>query len=173
PQLSQTVTAHMQSHLAGEVTVNLDDPGDVHEVFAELERRRAEGIEVWPPLQPLCVVVAHHRYTASRGRDYVIILTEDLKKSLGKRPRVFRTARVRHGLAAACLLFGKVDIDAQTSQHSQSRKPDLRVHLIDVTRDEETHFGHRTLVTMNGVNTRSASPNSCQQLRPSSSSFNQ
>src|ERR1019366_4207291 len=60
----------MQSHLAGEVTVNLDDPGDVHEVFAELERRRAEVIEVWPPLQPLCVVVAHHRYTASRGRAY-------------------------------------------------------------------------------------------------------
>src|SRR5208337_3693513 len=48
PQLSQTVTTHMQSHLAGEVTVNLDYPDDVHQVFAELERRRTEVIEVWP-----------------------------------------------------------------------------------------------------------------------------
>src|ERR1019366_5796304 len=115
PQLSQAVTAHMQSHLAGEVTVNLDYPGDVHQVFAELERRRAEVIEVCPPLQPLCVVVAHHRYTASRGRDHMIILAEDLEKSLGKRPRVFRATRVSHGLAAACLLLGKVDIEAEAA----------------------------------------------------------
>src|SRR5271157_1255746 len=149
----------MQSHLAGEVTVNLDYSGDVHQVFAELERRRAEVVEVWPSLQPLCVVVAHHRYAASRRCDHVIILAEDLEKSLGKRPRVFRTTRVSHGLAATCLLLGKVDIDAETSQHSQSRKSDLRVQLIDVARYEETYCGHRVLVTMNDV---------CESLRPDS-----
>jgi len=81
----------------------------------------------------------------------MIILAEDLEKSLGKRPRVFRTTRVSHGLAAASLLLGKVDIDAETSQQSQSRKPDLGVQLIDVARYKETYFGHRVLITMNGV----------------------
>src|SRR5271167_3550747 len=74
-----------------------------------------------------------------RGRDHVIILAKDLEKSLGQRPRVFRTTRVSHGLAAACLLLGKVDIDAETAQHSQSRKSDLRVQLIDVARYKETY----------------------------------
>ena len=77
----------------------------------------------------------------------MIILTEDPEKSFRKRPRVFRTTRVSHGLATACLLFGKVGIDAETSQHSQSRKPGLRVQLVDVARYEETYSGHRILVT--------------------------
>jgi hypothetical protein len=81
----------------------------------------------------------------------VVIFAEDFEESFRQRPRVFCAARVCHGLAAARLLLGKVDIDAQTSQHSQSRKPDLGVQLIDVTRYKETYFGHRTLVTMNGV----------------------
>lgn len=76
----------------------------------------------------------------------MVIFAEDSEKSLGQRPRVFRTARVSHGLAAAGLILGKVDIDAEPSQHSQSRKPDLRVQLIDVARYEETYFGHRVLV---------------------------
>ncbi len=152
----------MESHLARKVAVHLDYPGNVHQVLAELERRRAQVVEVWPPLQPLGIVIAHHRHTTSRGRYHMVIFSEDFEKSLCQRPRVFRTARVRHRLAAACLLLGKVDIDAQTSQHSQSRKPDLRVQLVDVTRYEETYFGHRVLVTMNGVTRESLRPNSCR-----------
>ena len=50
--------------------------------------------------------------------------------------------------------LGKLDVDAKTPQHPQSRKPHLRVELIDVARYEETYFLHRVLATANSATTK-------------------
>jgi len=57
----------------------------------------------------------------------VIVLAKDLEKLLGKRPCVFRAAGVGHGLATAGLLFGELDVKTEPPQHTERRKPDLRV----------------------------------------------
>ena len=99
-------------------------------------------IEAGMAFQPLRVMVAHHGDTASRGRDYVIVVAKYFEKSFGKRPGLFRTAGVGHGLAAAGLLCRELDVDAELPEHAECGKADLRVELIDVARDEESDSGH-------------------------------
>jgi len=77
----------------------------------------------------------------------MIVLAEDLKKLLRQRARVLATAGIGHGLTAASLFDGKIDSGAETSQHSQGRKPNLRIELIHVTRYEKAYLGHQVLPT--------------------------
>ena len=44
------MTAHVQSHLGGKPTGNLNHPCDVHQKLAQLERPGAKVIEIGHPL---------------------------------------------------------------------------------------------------------------------------
>ncbi len=87
--------------------------------------------------EDLFVVVADHRdATAGRGDD-VIVVAEDLEESFGQRAGVGVQADVGHRLAAAGLLFGKLDLAAEALQHLDRGQADLRIELVDVAGDEE------------------------------------
>ena len=72
----------------------------------------------------------------------MIVFAENPEELLGKRLGFVRTPRVGHGLAAAGLLFGKIDIDAKLPQHSKCRQSYLGVELIDVARNKKAYFWH-------------------------------
>ncbi len=72
----------------------------------------------------------------------MIVFAENPEKLLGNRSSFVPTSRVGHGLTAAGLLFGKIDIQAELSQHSECRQSYVWVELIDVARNKETYLRH-------------------------------
>ncbi len=132
----------MQSHFRGKIAIDLGHPGDIHEIFAKFEGVGAQVVEARLSLQPLRVMIAHHGYATSRRGHHMIVAGKNPEKPLCQRPRLFRTAGVGHGLAAAGLLLGELDVYTKPPEHPERGKANLRVELIDVARDEETYQGH-------------------------------
>jgi hypothetical protein len=117
-EFAQAVAAHLESDFEGKLTIDVDDFGDVGEVFAKLESVAAKMFEARFAVKPMIVVVTHHRDAASRGANDVVVLAEDLKEPFGQGAGGGVATGVRHGLAAASLLLWELDVKAEAAQDS-------------------------------------------------------
>jgi hypothetical protein len=117
-QFAQPVTAHLESDFEGELTIDVDDFGDVGKVLAKLESVVAKMFEARLAVKPVIVVVAHHGDAASGGANDVVVLAEDLKEPFGQGAGGSVATGVSHGLAAASLLLWELDVEAEAAQDS-------------------------------------------------------
>jgi hypothetical protein len=141
-EFTQAMAAHLDSDFEGELTIDFHYLGDVSEVFTKLERIVAKMFETRLAVKPVIVVISHHRdATAGRAND-VVVLAEDLEEPFGQGTRSSVAAGVSHGLAAASLLLGELDIEAQAAQNAQCRDSNLGIKLVDVTWYEKTDVWH-------------------------------
>ena len=81
-------------------------------------------------------VVADHRGAGARGDDDVLGVAEDFEEVPGDGAGFFAIAAVEGGLAAAGLVFRKVDGAAGALQHIGHRHPNFRKKLVDDAGDK-------------------------------------
>jgi len=141
-QFAQSVAAHLESDFEGEVTIDFDDLCDVGEELAKLESVLAKMFEARFAVQPMIVMIAHHGDATPGGADDVIVLAEDLEEPFGQRAGGGVAPGVRHGLPAASLLLGELDVEAQAAQYAQCSDSNLGIKLVDVAGDEKTNVWH-------------------------------
>jgi len=102
----------------------------------------AKMFEARLAVKPVIVVVAHHGDAASGGANDVVVLAEDLKEPFGQGACGSVASGVSHGLPAAGLLLGEIDVQTQAAQDSQCGESDLRIKLVDVAGYEKTNVRH-------------------------------
>ena len=141
-EFAQPVAAHLESDFEGELTIDVDDFGDVGKVLAKLESVVAKMFEARLAVKPVIVVVAHHGDAATGGANDVVVLAEDLEEPFCQGACGSVATGVSHGLAAASLLLGELDVETQAAQDSQCGESDLGIKLVDVAGYEKTNVWH-------------------------------
>ena len=93
----------------------------------------------------MIVMIANHRNATARWSDDIIITVEHIDKLLRQRLCFFHATAVGHRLAAACLVSREDDFNAEMFQHRNRCHADMRIELIDVTRNEQGNFHEFTI----------------------------
>jgi hypothetical protein len=136
-QLAQSMTALMQPNamrIFPRYSIDLEHVG---KELTKLVSPRPYSVEFDGVAQNLLVMMTDHRNAASRRANHVIVGSENPQEPLDQRLGFGVEAGIGHRLAAASLLYRKLDLDAEVFEHVNGRQPNLGIKLVDVTRNEQ------------------------------------
>jgi hypothetical protein len=105
--------------------------------------KKLHQVESAPPYLANCVslrdrieIASNVMHATSRWRDDIVVVLKVLDEQTLRRSGFRVASAVRHRLAAAGLIEGIFDLDAEALQQFQCRDADVRMKGVDVTGDE-------------------------------------
>src|SRR5712672_2174372 len=82
-------------------------------------------------------IVSNVMHATARGRDDIVVVLKVLDEQTFRRRRFRMASAVRHRLAAAGLIEGIFDLDAEALQQVESRDADVRMKGVDIAGGEK------------------------------------
>jgi hypothetical protein len=131
------VAALVHADAVREVTDQVIHFENVDKKLTQLKSLVANTMHFVGRAKHLFIVMADHGHAAARWRDDVIVVGERAQEVLGNGAGFVVQAGVGHGLAAARLTLGEVDVESEAFEHIDGRHADLWVELVDVARNEQ------------------------------------